>query len=126
MTQIERVGVDAFAHGRLLRDGTAVVAFLADWCPFCDEFVPHFARLARPGVRLLVADVTDDDSPLWERFSVSIVPTVIVFRDGVPSFRADGRSGEGLGPDDLRRIVSALAPTPAGPGVGPRPDPKAE
>jgi thioredoxin-like negative regulator of GroEL len=33
---------------------------------------------------------------LWERFGISIVPTIIVFRDGRPVFRRDGVQGRGL------------------------------
>ncbi|MFI5413231.1 MAG: protein disulfide isomerase family protein, partial [Candidatus Lutacidiplasmatales archaeon] len=34
-----------FRKTQLLRDGTWVVAFLADWCPFCRSFRPEFSPL---------------------------------------------------------------------------------
>ena len=113
---VERVGPEAFDGVRLRRSGTVAVAFLADWCPFCHAFAPEFSALAPPGSpALLVADVTSEDSPLWDRFEVDVVPTVVVFREGTPILRADGVAGEGLGPDDLRSIRAALR----APGTGP-------
>jgi thiol-disulfide isomerase/thioredoxin len=108
-SRLERLGPEAFDGGRLLRPGTVAVAFLADWCPFCRTFEPEFARLsAGAGGRLLVADMTAMDSPLWDRFAVEVVPTVVVFREGKVAFRADGVAGEGLGPTDLSAIARAL------------------
>jgi thioredoxin 1 len=107
---MERIGADEFDNDRLRRPGTWAIAFLADWCPFCREFEPEFERLAGDGAsHLAIADLTDEESPLWERFHVDVVPTVIVFRDGSATFRRDGRLGRGLGPADLTAIRADLA-----------------
>lgn len=112
----ERIGTDAFDGDRLRLPGTVVVAFLADWCPFCREFEPDFAGLASPSVRLLVADVTSPESPLWDRFGVDVVPTVVLFHGGRVIDRADGVRGRGLQPSDLHRIMRAIgAATKTGP-----------
>ena len=106
---MERVGADAFDAGRLKRPGTWIVGFLADWCPFCRSFLPHLDSLRSPeGLGVLLADVTDEESPLWEAFGIDVVPTVVVFRDGAPVYRRDGRLGRGLGPEDLRAIRASL------------------
>ncbi len=107
-----------FDGRRLRRSGTWAVAFLADWCPFCARFRPGFEGLGRDGSRsVAVADVSDEGSPLWDRFGIDVVPTVLIFRDGSVTERFDGRYGRGLGPPDLDRIRSALHD---GPSVGPR------
>ena len=121
MAELERVGPEAFDGVRLRRPGTVAVAFLADWCPFCRAFAPAFAALARPaGPSLLVADVTSEESPLWDRFAVDVVPTVVVFRDGTPVLRADGVAGAGLAPAELRAIRAALQAASRAPGPTPR------
>jgi thioredoxin 1 len=106
---MERLGPDAFDGDRLRRPGTWAVAFSADWCPYCRRFVADLERLAGTGpFEVAMGDLTDEDSPLWEQFRVDVVPTVVVFRDGAPSFRRDGVLGHGLTADDLHQIRAAL------------------
>jgi thioredoxin 1 len=104
---LERLGPEVFDGQRLRRTGTWAVAFFADWCPFCREFLPSFVALKGSGFGVAVADLTDPGNPLWERFEIEVVPSIIVFRDGTPVFRADGRFMEGLGPKDLATVRSA-------------------
>jgi thioredoxin 1 len=115
-TEVERVTAAAFDGRRLRRAGVIVVAFLADWCPFCRAFRPEFGRLA-PGPEdygLLVADVTSMESPLWEAFDLEVVPTVVVFRDGKVVGRRDGVAGVGLGSADLEAIANLARAAAAG------------
>jgi thiol-disulfide isomerase/thioredoxin len=107
----EALPADSFWDGRLQRRGIWVVAFVADWCPFCRQFLPEFVRLEDPSFRTGRADVSSYGSPLWEMFDLDVVPTVIVFRDGAIVFRADGRLGEGLEESDLRAIRAAATAT---------------
>ena len=102
---MERLGPAAFTAEGLDRPGAWTIAFLAAWCPFCREFYEEFARYAatHPG-RYAIGDVTDMDSPLWERFRLDVVPTVIAFRDGRPVVRIDGVLGRGLTATDLARL----------------------
>ena len=112
--RLERLDDSSFSDGRLSRGGTWAVAFLADWCPFCRRFAPGFAGLAADGARLAIADVSSDESPLWERFSIEVIPTVLLFREGSVVARFDGRPAEGLGPADLRRLRAAIDSLPSG------------
>ena len=105
---MEKVEADAFRKDRLLREGTWVVAFLADWCPFCQQFRPQFAALeGTPGFRVAVGDVTSEESPLWEDFRIDVIPMVVVFRDGREVFRAESLVGQGLPVGSLTAIQSA-------------------
>ncbi|MGC2360062.1 MAG: thioredoxin domain-containing protein [Thermoplasmata archaeon] len=109
---MDRIGPEAFEGDRLLRQGTWAIAFLADWCPFCRSFAPEFEALAvSQDFQIAVADLADEDSPLWERFDVAVVPTIIAFRDGRSIFRRDGHLGEGLSTADLAALTQALGPT---------------
>ncbi|HTW40223.1 MAG TPA: thioredoxin family protein [Thermoplasmata archaeon] len=107
---LERLGGEAFDGERFRRPGLWAVVFLADWCPFCRAFAPTFESLGgRGSARVAMADATDESSPLWEQFSIDVVPTVIVFRDGTPVLRRDGRLGRGLGDADVAAIRAAMA-----------------
>lgn len=103
-----RVRAAAFDGTRLGAPGLVVVGFLADWCPYCVRFLPELGRLLEEGRTVVCADLSDEDDPLWERFSIDIVPTVLVFRDGREVFRANGVAGVGLTSTDLRAVREAL------------------
>ncbi|HTW55558.1 MAG TPA: thioredoxin family protein [Thermoplasmata archaeon] len=120
-TPLETVGADAFDGRRLRREGVWAVAFAADWCPFCRAFLPRFAALRARHPQLLVGDVTSEESPLWDRFGIEVVPTVIVFVDGQPHDRFDGMGGVGLTQEAVDAIAAALdrRATPHGKPVRP-------
>jgi thiol-disulfide isomerase/thioredoxin len=101
------LGTDDFRGTLLTRPGTWAVGFAADWCPFCHSFVPAFAALSHPGFELARVDLTSYEDPLWDRFQIEVVPSVIVFRDGRTSFRIDGELAEGLDANNLAAIEAA-------------------
>lgn len=106
---ITELGPEDFRDAGLRREGRWAVAFLADWCPFCRRFAPEFASLIHHRFSLAWADVSSEESPLWDRFQIEVVPTVVVFRDHRPVFRANGRYGIGLLPEDLAAIEAAAS-----------------
>ena len=79
----------------LARDSTLAVAFAADWCPYCRAFMAEFAAAELP-VPKAMGDVTDEESALWDDFALEVVPTLVLFRDGVAVWRRDGRRKVGL------------------------------
>jgi thioredoxin 1 len=86
--------------------GTVVVAFLAEWCPFCTRFEDAFqgAAARHAGTPFAIADISDDDTdPRWDKYGIRVVPTVIVFRDGRPAARIDGILGRGIAPAELEQ-----------------------
>ncbi len=100
----------AFSGTELLRPGRWAVAFLADWCPFCRAFRPEFeASESTLPASLAIADVTSEESPLWETFGIEVVPTIALFEDGALVWRRDGRPGQGLGRDDLEALRQAAS-----------------
>lgn len=109
---LERLDAGAFEGDRLRRPGTWAIAFLADWCPFCRAFAPKFQALEGGGdFQVAEGDVTDQNSPLWDVFHLDVVPTVIVFRNGAPTFRQNGRLMRGLSDKDLTALRGNLAGT---------------
>jgi thioredoxin 1 len=86
-----------FDGDHLKSTDTIPALFYAEWCPFCRSFYAEFTNaLNGKGVRWAEVDISDNANPLWERFEITIVPTVIVFKDGQPVFRRDGVQGRGL------------------------------
>jgi thioredoxin 1 len=100
-----------FSGQHLKKGGTLTVLFAAEWCPFCRRFRPVFdSVLAKKGVQGALADLSDLENPLWEAFSIEVVPTVMVFKEGVVVYRKDGILGQGL-PENAMDEVVPLLPT---------------
>lgn len=66
------------------RDGTVLVDFWAPWCGPCRMLAPAISKLAEEYAgRVTVGKVNVDEEPeLANRFGVSGIPTVLLFRDG--------------------------------------------
>ena len=90
--------------------GPHVFVFAARWCGFCSRFVEQTKSLDNPAnVEINLVDADEPDESLWDDFSIKIVPTVIVFKDGKIIFRRDGKSGAGLRMSDLEQGLSELS-----------------
>jgi len=93
--------------GQILKDaGPIAVLFDAKWCPFCREFARIFELLQRSRVPSAHVDLSDTSNPLWETFSVEIVPTVLIFNSGKVVRRYDGVAGQGLDATIIQGIIS--------------------
>ena len=94
--------------------GKALVMFYADWCPFCQRFKPIFESAAAKSesstnsCKMYEAKVNDDDNPLWDRFSINAVPTVIAFHKGNIISRRDAKMSAGLNESDLDSILKEV------------------
>jgi thioredoxin 1 len=95
----------------------ALVMFYADWCPYCQKFKPMFESVAEQEnkkstlnrYKMYGSKVNDDDSPLWDRFSINAVPTMIAFDDrGEIISRRDAKRGVGLNKSDLDSILKEI------------------
>jgi thioredoxin-like negative regulator of GroEL len=54
------------------------------------------------------AKVNDDDNPLWDRFSINAVPTIIAFDKGNVISRRDAKMSAGLNESDLDSILKEI------------------
>jgi thiol-disulfide isomerase/thioredoxin len=92
---------------RLEAGKKTAVLFVEPWCPFCHQFLPEFIEFAAEEngrFRCLTVRLENGDDPLYEKFAIEVVPTVILFDGTVPVSRLDGVLGVGLDPEDLRRL----------------------
>ena len=91
-----------------------IVKFGADWCRPCQILQPHIKDLAaelekkQRGCTVVTVDKTDDTEPMFEKYEISKLPTVLLMLNGevketIP--RPDI--------DNLRMRVFTLAPPPA-------------
>ena len=87
-----------------------IILFAATWCGFCKRFV-EIVRNAESNyngkVRLVNAD--SEGETLWDEYSIGVVPTIVVIKEGRVIFRQDGRPMAGLSKGDLERAISAAS-----------------
>jgi thioredoxin 1 len=97
-----------------LKENSEVMAlFYSSWCPYCNRFVPVFDQKI-PSINIktvLHVVLDDDDSPLWDEYGISAVPTIIYFKDGKVSKRLDAKLGLGLNATQLEKWLETFKQT---------------
>ena len=109
MTQ-ENITAEDFDRKIMQTKGKKLVAFHAEWCPFCRKFIPLFRKKeGTTPVALKESLVNEDENPLWSRFNIQTVPTLIAFENGKEIARRDAQPGIGLSKSDLDGILADIA-----------------
>ena len=74
-----------------------LVDFWAEWCGPCKMIAPVLEEIATEQAgKLGVAKLNiDDNLDITRRFDVMSIPTLILFKDGVPAARIVGAKGKG-------------------------------
>ena len=86
-----------------------VVVFYASYCPFCRDFSKIFEENVENSQFVFSkADITDDDNPLWEKYEIKVVPTVIVFKGRKEIARLDGILGVGLNKNGFKKFLKSI------------------
>ena len=98
---------------KLLSEGKRIlVMFYADWCPFCQKFkltFESFANTSDKKIKFYAHMINDDDDPLWDRFSINTVPTLIAFDKSNIISRRDAKIGHGLSKSDIDSILKEIS-----------------
>jgi len=85
-----------------------LVLFYASWCHYCANFKPTFEAANVINIRKIGALVNEDENPLWDRFNIEAVPTMIAFQQGKIVARRDAKKHVCLTKDDMQSIIKDL------------------
>ena len=95
-------------HDETVRDGIVLIDFWAEWCGPCKRFGPIFEKVSEqnPDAQFVKVD-TEADQELAAKYGVTSIPTLVVYRDGIPVYGAPGALPE-AGLQDILTQVRAL------------------
>ncbi|HSK27228.1 MAG TPA: thioredoxin [Jiangellales bacterium] len=78
-------------HDATVQDGIVLIDFWAAWCGPCRQFAPVFERASEAHSDITFAKVdTEDQRELASMYAVTSIPTLVVYRDGIPIFGQPG------------------------------------
>jgi thioredoxin 1 len=106
---MEHVKPEEFDSKVLGSDKKTVVLFYATWCPYCSNFKPTFESAKIDTANKMGSIIDEDENPLWDRFNIQSVPTIIIFENGKIVSRRDAKKHVGLTKSDMDSIVTELA-----------------
>lgn len=85
----------------------AFVLFYASWCPFSQQFLPTFNKYAQTETQECIRVKIDDKASLMKKYSVEVVPTVLLFKKGTVKKRLDGAPGQGLTEKQFKDLLKS-------------------
>ena len=92
-------------HDETVKDGIVLIDFWAEWCGPCRQFGPVFERVSEANPDATFAKVDTEDQPeLAGRYGVTSIPTLVVYRDGIPVFGQPGALPQAALEDLLRQV----------------------
>lgn len=106
---MEHITPEEFDSNVLKSDKKTVVLFYATWCPYCTNFKPTFESAKIENANKIGSIIDEDEDPLWDRFNIQAVPTMIVFQNGKIISRKDAKKHVGLTKSDMDSVVKELS-----------------
>jgi thioredoxin 1 len=85
------VTITSTNHDETVSDGIVLIDFWAGWCGPCLRFAPVFERASEQHSDVTFAKVdTEDQRELSAMYGVRSIPTLVIYRDGIPVFSQPG------------------------------------
>lgn len=106
---MEHVTPDEFDSKILKSDQKTIVLFYATWCPYCSNFKPTFESAKTNTIKQIGSIIDEDENPLWDKFNIQAVPTMIAFQKGKIISRRDAKKHTGLTKLDMDSIIKELS-----------------
>ena len=92
-------------HDQTVKDGIVLIDFWASWCGPCRQFAPIFERVSTRNEDAVFAKVDTEAEPeLAQMYGITAIPTLVVYRDGIPVFGQPGAMREADLEDILRQV----------------------
>ncbi len=92
-------------HDEIVKDGIVLIDFWAAWCGPCRAFAPVFERASERHRDVVFAKVDTEAEPeLTGRYGITSIPTLVVYRDGIPVFGQPGALPEPALEDVIRQV----------------------
>lgn len=78
-------------HDSTVADGIVLIDFWAQWCGPCRQFAPVYEQVSEQNADVTFTKVdTEAEHELAGRYGISSIPTLVVYRDGIPVFGQPG------------------------------------
>jgi thioredoxin 1 len=92
-------------HDETVKDGIVLIDFWAAWCGPCRMFAPIFERASEKYPDATFAKVDTEAEPeLAGKYGITSIPTLVIYRDGIPIFGQPGALPEAALEDLLRQV----------------------
>lgn len=99
------VNLTDVTHDETVKDGIVLIDFWAAWCGPCRSFAPVFERVSQRHPDATFAKVdTEQEQELAGRYGVTSIPTLVIYRDGIPVFGQPGALPEAALEDILGQV----------------------
>lgn len=96
------IHLDSENFDSLIKEGTVLVDFYADWCGPCKMISPILEEISdeRDDIKIIKVNV-DNHNELAVKYGIMSIPTMIVFKDGKESSKNVGF----LPKDDIIKLI---------------------
>jgi thioredoxin 1 len=102
---VSTVNLTDATHDETVKDGIVLIDFWAAWCGPCRSFAPVFERVSQRHPDATFAKVdTEQEQELAGRYGVTSIPTLVIYRDGIPVFGQPGALPEAALEDILGQV----------------------